>query len=38
MARMMDYVKQNGLITNKNAFLNESLQDYITDRAVDLAA
>lgn len=38
MARMMEYVKQNGLITNQNAFLNESLQDYITDRAVDLAA
>jgi hypothetical protein len=36
--RMMEYVKQNGFTNNQNSFLNESLQDYISDRAVDLAA
>lgn len=35
--RMVEYCKQNGVTNNKKAFLNESLQDYFTDRAIDLA-
>lgn len=37
-ARLIEYSKQNGLVNNINYFTNESLQDYISDRAVDLAA
>jgi hypothetical protein len=37
-ARLIEYSKQNGLVNNTNYFTNESLQDYISDRAVDLAA
>lgn len=37
-ARLIEYSKQNGLVNNVNHFTNESLQDYISDRAVDLAA
>ena len=37
-ARMIDYTKANGFTNDINFFLNESLQDYISDRAVDLAA
>ncbi|MGB3452934.1 MAG: amidoligase family protein [Moheibacter sp.] len=36
--RMVDYCKQNGLTNNLNSFLNESLQDYVSDRAADLVA
>lgn len=37
-ARLIEYSKQNGIVNNINYFTNESLQDYINDRAVDLAA
>lgn len=37
-ARMIEYTKANGFTNDINFFLNESLQDYISDRAVDLAA
>lgn len=37
-ARLIEYSKQNGIVNNINYFTNESLQDYISDRAVDLAA
>lgn len=36
--RMVEYCKQNGLTNNLNSFLNESLQDYVSDRAIDLVA
>lgn len=36
--RLVEYAKQNGVTDNFNAFLNESLQDYVSDRAVDLVA
>lgn len=37
-ARLVEYTKANGITNNLNHFTNESLQDYISDRAVDLAA
>lgn len=37
-ARLLEYAKQNGVTNDLNHFLNESLQDYIADRAADLAA
>ena len=37
-SRLVEYAKQNGVTNNFNAFLNESLLDYTTDRAVDLVA
>jgi len=37
-ARLIEYSKQNGVTNNLNHFLNESLQDYMADRAADLAA
>lgn len=37
-ARLIEYAKQNGVTNNLNHFLNESLQDYMADRAADLAA
>lgn len=37
-ARLVEYAKQNGVTNNFNTFLNESLQDYTADRAVDLVA
>ena len=37
-ARLVEFSKQNGLTNNINKILNESLQDYFNDRAVDLAA
>lgn len=37
-ARLIEYTKQNGLVNNIKYITNESLQDYINDRAVDLAA
>jgi hypothetical protein len=37
-ARIIEYTKANGFTNDINFFLNESLQDYISDRAVDLAA
>lgn len=37
-ARLVEYAKQNGVTNNFNAFLNESLLDYTSDRAVDLVA
>lgn len=37
-ARLIDFSKQNGLTNNINSILNESLQDYFNDRAIDLAA
>lgn len=37
-SRLVDYAKQNGVTNNFNAFLNESLLDYTSDRAVDLVA
>lgn len=36
--RMVDYCKQKGLANNFNSFLNEGLQDYVSDRAIDLVA
>lgn len=36
--RLVEYAKQNGVTNDFNSFLNESLQDYVTDRAVDLVA
>lgn len=36
--RLVEYAKQNGVTNNFNSFLNESLQDYVSDRAVDLVA
>jgi hypothetical protein len=36
--RLVEYAKQNGVTNNFNHFLNESLQDYVSDRAVDLVA
>lgn len=37
-ARLLEYSKQNGFTNDLTHFLNESLQDYIADRAADLAA
>lgn len=37
-ARLIEYAKQNGVTNNLTHFLNESLQDYMADRAADLAA
>lgn len=37
-ARLIEYTKANGLTNNINHFTNESLQDFINDRAIDLAA
>ncbi len=37
-ARMIEFSRQNGATNNLNQFLNESLQDYMADRAADLAA
>lgn len=37
-ARLVEYSKSNGITNNLNYTLNESLQDYISDRAVDLTA
>jgi hypothetical protein len=37
-ARLIEYAKQYGVTNNLNHFLNESLQDYMGDRAADLAA
>ncbi|MRM96423.1 amidoligase family protein [Riemerella anatipestifer] len=36
--RMVEFAKQVGKFNNINDVLNESLQDYISDRAVDLVA
>jgi hypothetical protein len=36
--RLVEYAKQNGVTNDFNSFLNESLQDYVSDRAVDLVA
>ena len=36
-ARLVEYSKQNGVTNNLNYILNESLQDYVADRAVDVA-
>lgn len=36
--RLVEYAKQNGVTNNFNSFLNESLQDYVSDRTVDLVA
>lgn len=37
-ARLVEYTKANGLTNNINHITNESLQDFINDRAIDLAA
>lgn len=37
-ARLIEASKQNKSVNNLNEILNESLQEYIADRAVDLAA
>lgn len=37
-ARMVEYAKQVGVFNNLNDVLNESLQDYVSDRTVDLVA
>ena len=36
-ARMVEFAKLNGVVTSMNPFLNESLQDYVNDRAIDVA-
>lgn len=35
-ARMVEYARVNGVTNNMNYFLNESLQDYVSDRAIDV--
>lgn len=37
-ARMVDYAKKIGEFDNLNTILNESLQEYVSDRQVDLVA
>lgn len=37
-ARMVEFAKSNGMFNNLNSVLNETLQNYIEDRAEDLVA
>jgi len=36
-ARIVEYARVNGVTNNMTYFLNESLQDYVSDRAIDVA-